>query len=330
MSRPSVVIVSPALAAANNGNWQTARRWGQFLRGQYDVRIVQEWQDSGTTGDELMIALHARRSALSVQAWAREHPGHGLALVLTGTDLYRDISVDPHALRSLDCAQRLVVLQELGVKSLPPEHRDKARVIFQSATARRPMEKPDAKLLAVMVGHMREVKSPGTLLEAAALLRDRADIQFRHIGRAEEAEWGDRARATAARCPAYRWLGTLTHEQTRRAIQRAHVLVHTSAMEGGAHVIMEAVRSGTPVLASRVDGNVGMLGADYEGYFPHGDAGALAALLERCRDGQAGDDPARSLLARLRAQCSLRAPLFQPEAERRAVLQLVRELQESS
>jgi glycosyltransferase involved in cell wall biosynthesis len=141
--------------------------------------------------------------------------------------------------------------------------------------------------------------------------------------------WADRAGATAAQCPGYQWLGALPHERTRRAIQRAHVLVHTSAMEGGAHVIMEAVCSGTPVLASRVDGNVGMLGADYEGYFPHDDAVALAALLERCRDGQAGDDPARSLLARLRAQCSLRAPLFEPEAERRAVLQLVRELQES-
>ena len=74
------------------------------------------------------------------------------------------------------------------------------------------------------------------------------------------------------------------HETTRRRIQRAHVLVHTSRMEGGAHAILEAVCSGTPVLASRIDGNVGMLGADYAGYFPWGDAAALAGLLQRCRD----------------------------------------------
>jgi glycosyltransferase involved in cell wall biosynthesis len=38
------------------------------------------------------------------------------------------------------------------------------------------------------------------------------------------------------------------------------VLVHTSRMEGGAHVVIEALRSGTPVLASRIAGNLGLLG----------------------------------------------------------------------
>lgn len=66
--------------------------------------------------------------------------------------------------------------------------------------------------------------------------------------------------------------------------QGAHVLVHPSRMEGGAHVVIEAVLSGTPVLASRIDGNVGLLGKDYAGYFPVGDAGGLAALLQLVRD----------------------------------------------
>jgi glycosyltransferase involved in cell wall biosynthesis len=94
-------------------------------------------------------------------------------------------------------------------------------------------------------------------------------------------------------------------------------------MEGGAHVLMEAVCSGTPVLASRVDGNVGMLGADYAGYFPWGDAAALAGLLARCRDeGQAG----ASTYSGLQAQCRLRAPLFEPAAERSALLALLNDL----
>ena len=111
--------------------------------------------------------------------------------------------------------------------------------------------------------------------------------------------WANRRAPPRADCPHYRWLGALPHAQTRQRIQRAHVLVHTSALEGGAHVIMEAVRSGTPVLASRVPGNIGMLGADYAGYFPHGDAAALAGLLEECRAGQAAKDPSAGLLARL-------------------------------
>jgi putative glycosyltransferase (TIGR04348 family) len=218
----------------------------------------------------------------------------------------------------------------LGLAALPQRWRSKARVIYQSVTPRQPLPKSPANLRAVMVGHLRDVKSPGTLFDAARLLKKRSDIAIRHIGRAEEDVWAERARACEAECPNYRWAGPLPHSQTRTAIQRAHVLVHTSAMEGGAHVVMEAVCSGTPVLASRVDGNVGMLGADYAGYFPHGDAAALALLIEACRGAQSSEDPAASLLARLRAQCALRAPLFAPDTERRAVLQLVRDLEKDA
>jgi putative glycosyltransferase (TIGR04348 family) len=330
MPRPSVVIVSPALAAANNGNWQTAWRWSSFLAADFDVRTVTKWPDEAAAGDRAMIALHARRSADSIAAWVQERAPATLALVLTGTDLYRDIAIDPAARRSLDLAGRLVVLQELGLEALPPAHRHKARVIYQSATSSPPVAKPAGKLVALMVGHLRDVKSPETLFEAARLLRQRADIELHHIGRAEDEAWADRARHAAADCPSYRWHGGLAHEETLDAIRRAHVLVHTSAMEGGAHVILEAVCSGTPVLASRVPGNIGMLGRDYEGYFPHGDAKALAHLLKVCRATQGADDPAASLLARLRAQCRLREPLFAPETERKAVLSLARQLEESA
>ncbi len=329
MPRPSIVIVSPALADANNGNWQTARRWRQLLSRHHAVRIVKDWPDADAGRDVAMLALHARRSADSIRAWAREHGSDGLrgspglGVVLTGTDLYQDILSDRKARQSLDFAQRLVVLQAQGVQALPAPHRAKARVIFQSTPARAPLARTDRWLRAVMVGHLRTVKSPQTLMEAARLLADRADIRIDHIGDALAPEWEEAALETMLAIPTYRWLGPLPHGRARQAIARAHVLVHTSAMEGGAHVVMEAVRSGTPVLASRVGGNVGMLGEDYEGYFPHGDAGRLAALLERCRDEQTLTD---GLLARLRGQCDLRAPLFDARHERAALLQLLQEI----
>jgi putative glycosyltransferase (TIGR04348 family) len=328
--RSSVVIVSPALAAANNGNWQTARRWKTLLGPECRVRITQEWPDREASQDEFMLALHARRSAGAIEAWAQAHGSRGLAVVLTGTDLYGDILTDVRAQRSLELASRLVVLQELGPEALPPHARHKARVIFQSTSARQALEKTSRRLVGVMVGHLREAKSPQTLFEAARLLKDRDDIHLRHIGEASDARWAAQADATARDCPNYRWLRGMPHAATRLAIQRAHVLVHTSAMEGGAHVIMEAVHSGTPVLASKVPGNIGMLGADYEGYFAHGGAAQLAAQLARCQDEQRrfADAPDRTWLARLRAQCDRRAPLFAPEAERAALLQLLQELQE--
>ncbi len=322
---PQVVIVSPALREANNGNWQTAHRWQQHLAHDHAVRIARQWPAPPGCDDQAMIALHARRSADAIAAWAREHPGRGLAVVLTGTDLYRDILTDAAAQRSLQLAQQLVVLHEDAPRALPEALRAKCRVIYQSTTARKTLPKSPRRLRAVMVGHLREEKSPETLFAAARLLAAHAEIHLDHIGDPLDPALGDAARATMAEAPNYRWLGGLPHEETRRRIQRAHLLIHASRMEGGAHVVMEAVASGTPVLASRIAGNVGMLGADYAGYFPWGDAAALAALILRCHESRRqrdGDD----LLQTLAAQCAHRAPLFAPAAERAALLRLVSDL----
>jgi hypothetical protein len=80
--------------------------------------------------------------------------------------------------------------------------------------------------------------------------------------------------------------------------------------------------SGTPVLASRIDGNLGLLGADYAGVFEAGDAQGLAHLLLTCRTAQNKS----GLMAHLSHQCALRAPLFEPQAERAALHQWVQDL----
>jgi putative glycosyltransferase (TIGR04348 family) len=309
----SIVIVTPALADANNGNWQTARRWARFLSSAYRVRLAARWE----AGDEsLMIALHARRSAASVQAWRQAQPARPLLLVLTGTDLYRDIEIDAAAQRSLALADRLVVLNALGPQRLPDAFRGRCDVLLQSCSARLPLAKTARHLRALMVGHLRDEKDPLTYLRAVQRLAGREDLRFDHIGAALDPALGAQAAALAAQRPAYRWLGALPHAAARRHIQAAHVLVHASRMEGGAHVVIEAVRSGTPVLASHIDGNVGLLGEDYRGYFPAGDDAALATLLQRCRD-----DP--DMLSGLRAQTDSRAALFSPEAEAAALRGIV-------
>jgi putative glycosyltransferase (TIGR04348 family) len=311
-----IVIISPALQDANNGNWQTAQRWAQMLANAHSVRIAKTWDSSIGQSDEVMIALHARRSAPAIHEWAQQRGSKGLIVALTGTDLYRDIQIDTQAQHSLDVAGHLIVLQELGVASLPQQHHGKTRTIFQSTTSRKTLAKSDKYLHAVMVGHLRDEKMPQTLFEAAHLLRDEKAIRITHIGAGLDEKLAQDAINTEAACAGYTWARGLKHTQTRSRIQHAHLLVHTSKMEGGAHVIMEAVCSGTPVIASRMDGNVGMLGSGYDGYFPVGDAQALAAMLRRCKNE-------RSFLDHLAAQCELRAPLFAPAAEQAALLDLV-------
>ena len=317
--KPVICLATPAMASANNGNWQTAQRWARMLAADYEVRLVNAWEGEAA---DAMLALHARRSAPSIAAWATQGPRKPLAVVLTGTDLYRDIQSDASAQRSLALADKLLVLHEGAPADLPAEHRAKCVVCFQSTAARRTLPKTTRHLRALMVGHLREEKDPRSYFAAARLLAGRGDILLDHIGAPLDAALGNEARALAATRPHYRWLGALAHAAPLARIQRAHVLVHSSAMEGGAHVVMEAVRCGTPVLASRISGNVGMLGLTYKAYFEPGDAAGLCALLARCRDDAA-------MLPTLQAQCAERAPLFEPARERKTLGKLLRELLES-
>ncbi len=310
-----VLIVSPALREANNGNWHTAQRWARFLTGPCGTALLDHWPGPAGPSAGVMIALHARRSAPSIQAWARHCPGRPLIVVLTGTDLYRDIQTDADAGLSLALASQLVVLQENGLAALPPALRAKTRVIYQSARPLRPARKPQSPFRAVMVGHLRDEKDPMTYLRAAAAAYP-TPMHFEQIGAALQPGLAQAAHAAEQSVAGYRWLGNLPRAAARQHIKRAHVLVNSSLMEGGAQVIVEAVQSGTAVLASAVSGNIGMLGADYEGYFPAGEDAALARLLQRC-----ATDP--SFLARLEQQCRARAPLFAPETEKQLVINLV-------
>ncbi|MBC7941945.1 MAG: TIGR04348 family glycosyltransferase, partial [Chitinophagaceae bacterium] len=240
-------------------------------------------------------------------------------LVLTGTDLYRDIESDAAAQQSLAWADRLVVLNELGLRRLPEAWRSKGRVCLQSCASRQPVAKASRHLRALMVGHLREEKSPRTYFDAARLLAARSDILLDHIGGALDPALAAEATALMQTQPRYRWLGALPRGAVRRRIAGAHVLVHASRMEGGAHVVTEAVCSGTPVLASNIDGNLGLLGEGYPGVFEPGDAEGLAALLERARDDSA-------MLPMLRQACAVRVPLFLPEHERQTLTGFVAEL----
>ena len=85
-------------------------------------------------------------------------------------------------------------------------------------------------------------------------------------------------------------------------------MVISSLSEGGANVISEAVVAGVPVLASRIDGNVGLLGADYPGYFPVGNTEALTRLMRKLEH-----EP--QFVASLRKALAGRAPLFRPARE---------------
>ncbi len=118
-----------------------------------------------------------------------------------------------------------------------------------------------------------------------------------------------RAKRETEQNPRYTWVGNLTPGKAHRLIARSRVLVVSSRMEGGANVIASAIVNRTPVLASRVSGNVGMLGRGYPGYFECGNTAALTELLQRCER-----DP--SFLRTLEARCDARRHHFLESDER--------------
>jgi len=309
----SLILVTPYLASANNGNWRTAARWARLLSPRY--RVILQAADAPVTGGArdgavAMVALHARRSRAAIAAWARAHPDRALVVALTGTDLYGDVPAgDAGTLASIAEADRLVVLQEDAALQLPATLRAKASVVMQSARTLVPWtRKATTRLNTILVAHLRDVKDPRTALAAWRALPAHVPATLSIVGAALDKAIVRDVRRAAAADARVRWLGAKPHAWTRQAIRRAHVLLVTSRQEGGANVVVEALTCGTPVLATRISGNVGMLGARYPGYFDVGDARGLAALIVRATHE-------RAWLASLTRHGDRRARLMTSEVE---------------
>ena len=313
-----ILIVTPAPPGSRKGNRVTAMRWRRILRELgHTVTVAGEFRRQQC---DLLVVLHARRSAASLARFAAAHPERPVILALTGTDLYQDIHVDPEAQESLELADRFVVLQELGAASLPERFRDRARVIYQSIVPPRGETPSRARTFDLsVVGHLRPVKDPFRAAEASRLLPRESRIQVRHAGAALSGDMLLRALQEQQENRRYRWLGELPRWLAVREIACSRALVLTSEMEGGAHVVCEALACGVPVLSTRIDGSVGILGQEYPGYFPVGDTRALADLMLRCEEEDL-------YLRRLRRHCLLRAALVDPERERRSWAELLAEL----
>src|SRR6187200_3258548 len=127
----SLILVTPYLASANNGNWRTAARWARMAAPRF--RVILQSPDAPLADDAVaMLALHARRSRDAIARWKRSHPDRALVDALTGTDLYRDVPA------SIAEADRLVVLQDDALMHLSARQREKASVVVQSARALAP------------------------------------------------------------------------------------------------------------------------------------------------------------------------------------------------
>jgi len=297
------------------------------------VSIVQTYDGKPC---DLLVALHARKSHSSIINFRRQHPLAPILVTLTGTDLYRDIPANHIAQESLDIATRIVVLQPKAMQELRPSWRKKTRVIFQSVkngqaltgTSAKPAKaragnhankRPRASFDVSVVGHLRAVKDPFRTAMASRLLPDSSKIRILQVGGAMTDAMANRARKEMSINKRYRWLGEQSQLRALKILKKSSLCVLSSRMEGGANVLSEAIAASVPILASRIDGNVGILGADYPGYFDVGDTRELARLLTRAESSP-------EYLAELRARTESLASLADPAREEQAWVALINEI----
>jgi len=289
-----IAIVTPAPPNSRHGNRITALRWAKILRRLGNrVSILQSYDEKPY---DLLIALHARKSQRAVINYGRQKPDGPIIVALTGTDVYRDIRSSRSARKSLDVATRIVVLQPKAIEELRPGWRNKTRVIYQSvedpnigagrlakarATKSETSERSNGTFDVCVIGHLRAVKDPFRTAMAARSLPGSSKIRVLQVGGAMTAAMANRASKEMCNNKRYRWLGEQPRSRVRRILETSRLCVLSSRLEGGANVLSEAIVASVPVLASRIDGNIGILGPDYPGYFAVGDTRQLARLLMR-------------------------------------------------
>ena len=311
-------IITPAPPRSTHGNRITALRWARILKSLgHRVVILREYEGER---HDLLIALHARRSYSSIRRFNKENPKLPVVVALTGTDLYRDLRKNKLARKSLEIATRIVALQPNALEELKPRWRRKTRVIYQSVEPVLGNQSPTkASFDVCVVGHLRSVKDPFRAAMAARLLPPSSRIRILQIGHAMTPAMGKRARAEVQRNHRYRWLGEKPRSRTLKTLAQSRLCVISSRLEGGANVMSEAIVASVPVLASRVAGNVGILGKDYPGLFLLGNSQQLAQLLLRA------ECDAKFLL-RLKSRIKKLAPLFDPAREEKSWGDLLAEL----
>ena len=313
-------LVTPAPPGSLHGNRITALRWQQHLEHLgHSVSIAESWRNEPA---ELLIALHALRSHQAIAAFHAAQPDRPVVLILTGTDLYRDLAGDAATrtavLASMRCATRLVGLHDELADAVPAEFHHKLVVIHQSVPALLRQPHVSDPFLVSVIGHLRDEKDPFCIVHALRQLPPppQAVLQVVHLGKAMDERHRLQARQAMQDDPRYQWLGELPHAAALQWLVRSDLMVISSRMEGGAHVVSEAIAAGVPVLASDIAGNRGLLGATYPGRFAVGDAAALAGLLQ-----QAMTQPA--FLAQLTDAVLARRALVSPDTERDAIAQLI-------
>lgn len=162
--------------------------------------------------------------------------------------------------------------------------------------------------MVCVAGHLRDEKDPLRTAYAVKSLPSSSKIHVIHYGKSHNKKWEYKVRIENASNRRYYWAGEISQSLLRIKFSRANLMVLSSHMEGGANIISEAIMADIPIIASNIEGSIGLLGKNYSGYYAVGDTQQLKSILLRCeRD--------KKFYNKLKQQCRARRNLFSPDKE---------------
>ncbi len=318
-----VLVTTPYEKNSLQGNTVTAKRVVSILLDcGIDAAVLNKDGKAGNA--DVLIALHAKKSAHFIDDFLAVNSAGRVIIYLTGTDLYSDIPGGCEICeKSMELADALVVSQEASLASVPEKYRAKAVVVHKS------IQLPDVVMddvqadlnpsLFTVIGHLRAVKQPFMAVESMQLLDDSVRMRLALLGKEVDFDSGELSRKWQAQDPRFQWMGGVEYTETLRWMQRSVATINTSLAEGGANSVGESIVLGIPVLASRVEGNVGMLGDDYAGYFSADSKQELAGLMHRILHDH-------HFLEKLRKQVKVRGEKFLRENEKQDWINIIQKI----
>lgn len=314
-----IILVTPALPHSRSGNRATALRWRNILRDLgHKVDVTTSFKNGHY---DAMIALHAWRSADSINQFYQQLPNKLLIVALTGTDIYKFInSHTKKTLYSIKISDHLVALHNMAHIAIPKLYRKKLSVIYQSAeTVPKQIKKNRNTFDICVIGHLRNEKDPLRAAYAVRNLPKYSKIRVKQFGKAHNDKWSKLAIIETEKNLRYHWYGEVPHWRIRQVYGSADLMVLSSKMEGGANVISEACVAGLPIIASDIDGSIGLLGKDYPGYFKTGQTNELHHLLLKAEENPI-------YLNKLKNRCTRKASLFSYKNETNSWKKLLNKL----
>lgn len=327
-----ILIVAPAPTGSNRGNRITADRWRSLLE-EAGHQVTVDMTFDPANKIDCLIALHARFSYPSIQYCREMHPTCPIVVCLTGTDLHIDFQPEQKnsqskeardnyeaVFKSLETSDAIVGLEPIGLNKLPKQFQNKCHVILQSACPflPKPSKHPDRFLVSIL-GHLRPIKDPFRTAKAVRLLPEPSTIFVEQMGEALNDQMRCLAEQEAASNARYTWLGNLPHQKAMKRLASSNLMVLSSFHEGAPSVISEAIVNRIPIIASRIDATIGLLGSDYPGFFEAGHTESLAERLSKAENDA-------SYLAALNQWTEPLLTHFTPRREKEAWQELLAQL----